>query len=419
MRPPACDLIVGCAAVLLAASMARGLTPAVLVGPDLVAERISINSLRDGLLSYFDARRDLRRQPLAQFVQLRAIGAGGEALRGSSGQPLIDLVDGRRLVGSWSGASPDGEAILWRHRALGQLTVPLEEVRAVTLSGEPPLPGADSTVDMVTLANGDQIRGHLSVVEERALDFVAEGGGEPISVPLDRVASLVLNNPRGAVGAWGQPPRGQNVVWLADGSRLFVTRIEIDGERVNLEVSLLDQAPRRVAMSIDQIERIDFTASGWWLVDLVDLPFQVLDGGEVFYLPMPPRVEGRTLWMHAPVRVVYALPDSVVQFSATAELAVDDQVPTKQLDWADFELIVRGGGSESEAEGESGGGQWRHRIHAGQRRVEVNVPVAASSLTIELDPGVNGPILDRLRLRDAVLLIRLPHRSGASDALQP
>ena len=77
---------------------AQGITPAVLVGSDLRPHPISLSSLRDGVLSYFDANRDLRREPVDQFVQLRAIGLPAAARADRWSVTLLDLV---LLQGPW------------------------------------------------------------------------------------------------------------------------------------------------------------------------------------------------------------------------------------------------------------------------------------------------------------------------------
>ena len=56
-------------------------------------------------------------------------------------------------------------------------------------------------------------------------------------------------------------------------------------------------------------------------------------------------------------------------------------------------------------------------ITAKRPAVPVNLSVVGSVLTIRLDPGVNGPIMDRLRLVEPVVLVRRPARGD--DSVDP
>jgi hypothetical protein len=64
--------------------------------------------------------------------------------------------------------------------------------------------------------------------------------------------------------------------------------------------------------------------------------------------------------------------------------------------WSDFVVRVTAGDAAQDC-----------RITREQPSGRINLPFGgtATRLTIELDAGVNGPVMDRLRLRDAVVLI--------------
>lgn len=68
--------------------------------------------------------------------------------------------------------------------------------------------------------------------------------------------------------------------------------------------------------------------------------------------------------------------------------------------WADFELIAYLNQREIA----------RFRINAENRKIRINLPLdsagsEASTLEFEVVPGVNGPVMDRLRLSDAAILV--------------
>ena len=92
---------------LMIATPALALTPATLVRPELDDQNISITSLRQGILGYFDDERRLQREQVDQFVQLRNI--GGQQPSIADDAQVIELIDGQRLVGQWADASAAGE----------------------------------------------------------------------------------------------------------------------------------------------------------------------------------------------------------------------------------------------------------------------------------------------------------------------
>jgi hypothetical protein len=70
-------------------------------------------------------------------------------------------------------------------------------------------------------------------------------------------------------------------------------------------------------------------------------------------------------------------------------------VPESARLWGDFELIVRDDDREVH----------RSHLNAATPTVSINVALTGSELTIELTQGEHGPILDRLVLARAMLLV--------------
>ncbi|MFA9476856.1 hypothetical protein ACERK3_00985 [Phycisphaerales bacterium AB-hyl4] len=383
------------------------MTPAELVDDELKREQVAITSLQNGTLSYFDSERRLQQERVQAFVQLDAIGGRSASL--SPGEAVVELTDGQRFVGEWrggaSGGASGGESLRWEHPTLGTMTLPLDRLRAVrfrTLDGwdaEPIAHGPTPAQDTVTLVNGDELRGFVLEMTDDAVVLQPDGGDEPWSLPHARIAMLRLANP-------DEPPAtGHQVMVLGDGSRAHVTGLAISREQVQFASGLRDDGERG-EMGLDDLVGVDFTAHGRRLVPLVDQPMTVIEGGEVFGLPTPPRTVGKRLRLQAPIVVQFELPESAQRFAAVAELALDGDAPAHLPDWADFEVIVQQGDHEQ-----------RYRLHGSQREVSINLALDDATLRLELDPGVNGPILDRLQLRDAVLLIHEPtDPSPASDA---
>lgn len=381
------------ALALLGGGRLLAATPATLVGLELGSEPVSISALQDGLLVYFDTERRLCEAPLDQFVQLRDIGVEKP---GAGGSPNIELLDGQRLTGQWQGGT--GEHFTWRHPAFGDLIVGLDDLLALTRVGEPVL--SASGQDTVRLVNGDLLSGFVTAVEPTGFVMMPAGAAQTLVLPWDRVEAVRLASTPMELSS------ALDGVVLVDGSRLQVGRIDIRDDRVELEVRLPGRPVQSVQLPMDAMTRIDFRAGGARLLDLGHQPMTVRAGGSVFGLPARPRVEADDIYLHAPVTVSFAVPASVGRFVATAELDRGSDLAPRVEAWADFEIVVRHGAGDSES---------RYRLNGQSPRVQINLPVeSGDELVIELDPGVNGPILDRLRLRDAVLL----DRTGAEETSQ-
>jgi hypothetical protein len=150
-------------------------------------------------------------------------------------------------------------------------------------------------------------------------------------------------------------------------------------------------------LPLEQVQRVDLTAGGYRLVDLTQLPREVVDGGETFGFAKPPRLSAGDLMLHAPVRLAIALPEGAVRFAATAVLDLTG-VPADRHDWASSQLTVQDAEQVPLAPAQ--------QIDAAHPTARFNLPVSAGRLILDLDPSVNGPILDRVRLTDAVILLR-------------
>ena len=370
---------------------ASAMIEAELLGPGLEPEPVRVRGLYDGTLHYFDGQRRLQRRAVDEFVSLRRIAGRSstdawQRLQASGGMMLSD---GQRLSGRWVGASEDGQSLLWEHAQLGELQVPVDRIAQLWhgQAGWAPL-DAPPAEDVVVLSNGDELRGFIESVDDMGVTMQMARRNEPVHLPAARMARVVFANPRGA------PAEGLHEVHLVDGSRVLASGLQWS-EDGSLEARFAlagGSTPRQVAGH--ELVRVDFTAAGHRLVALHELPRRVVAGGEVFGLPVPPHVVGAALHLRAPVTVRFELPENATRFAGEAQLATGPDAPRELADWADFDLLVR-----------SGDAQQRWHLHRQQPHAEVNVSLSGRSLEIELEPGVNGPIMDRLRLIEAYVLV--------------
>lgn len=394
-------LLIACLSVawLLLPSPAPAVTPASLLGPDLKPHRVRIRTLRDGRLSYFDEQRDLRDAPLSQFIQIRDLPGARAAKAEAADGARVDLADGQRLAGAWLGATADGQGLRWDHPSLGTVTIQLQDVRTLRLgpSGDQSAP---TDFDHLWLANDDRLSGVLLALRDDAIVWQtsdAAAGAEPLVLPRANVRGFALAS-AGTIGS-----AAMRQVWLVDGSRVGVTDLSIARETLSMRPVLTVAAPDGAATAEDGIVRVPLAAvvrvelgsTATRLVDLTDVPLVHVSGGDVFGVPMPPRIEAGSIWLHAPVAVAFDLPAGAERLALVAQLAVDTAGASA---WADLELVLS-------IDGRSLG---RHRLSGRAPRAVVNVPVSSGRLTIEVDPAVNGPVLDRLWLREAVLMLGGP-----------
>jgi hypothetical protein len=384
---------------LFMVSPVGAVTPATLIGPELNAQKVDVASLNDGTLHYFDEQRMLRSSKIDRFVQLRSI--GGEDAVGESLATGIWLTDGQCFSGEWIGPTPDGLGIRWRHPLIGTVVVALDQVARVNWVAGESLAVQNSALvtDTVTLINGDTLTGFVSSLNNHGVALLSGDGGDPVTIPFGRIASMALSNPeRSMIEPYHR-------VTLADGTRVWADRLRITGDRVYCRVIPPGAPAMELEATIMELARIDFWAGGLRLVDLMELPIRTVHEARVFGLIIPVRVAGRAIRMHAPGAVVFELPDGAERFAAVAELDFHN-APKDIADWSDFQVLV----SSQDAQDD------RFRITGGEPVARINTPISGPELTIQLDPGVNGPILDRLLLRDAVILVNRPGPEPSGDS---
>jgi hypothetical protein len=115
--------------------------------------------------------------------------------------------------------SIENETLVWTSPAVGAVSLPLKQVAAIGRATQPMPVFADvkRTEDVVTLANGDSVRGILAGLADGTLKMQSQGNEVP--VPLENVATILLAS-TGAAEAPASAARALRVR-LADES--FVT----------------------------------------------------------------------------------------------------------------------------------------------------------------------------------------------------
>jgi hypothetical protein len=394
-----CALALACV-IAAAAGEARAAVPARLIDAELKARAIELQSLGDRGIGYFGEDRVLKRSDFDQAVALRFEAQDGAADESTAvaekndqqkkdaneSAGLVLRTDGQRLAGTWQGGSEDGQAIHWKHKTLGAARVSLEALAGFHRPGaELPKAGSD---DQVRLANGDTLTGFITKITDKTLSIEPENADQPVALPLERVSAVRLSN---NTAPW---PEARHTLELADGSHLAVNELALHDDKLHVTADWLQDSRQRTPRSM--LRRLVFTGAGWRLMHLSDLPREVTGGGEVFGVPMTPRPSRRGLRLHAPVTVRFTLPDNARRFAATIILA-PDVTPAVRRRWADCTLTLKREDQPAK--------RWHLKNAASQN---INLPFRddARTLTLQLETGKNGPVLDRVLLASPRLLVR-------------
>lgn len=359
---------------------ARLAQQAVIIGPDLepTSARLEDVSLSDeGLV-----RLRLRTEPVQPL---------------NDKQYVARLTDGQTLIGTWLGAGDDGETLRLAF-GYGQRSVliPIDELLSFTRIGHH-LKG-DPNDDTILLATGETLVGFVDAIGETSIGFVVGDADDPIQIPWDRVHGFTIaNKPQPVVAE-----QGMARVMLSDGTQLLLRQATLQHatqqDRARLKGTLtLNNQTHKLDLPINEVQFIEPLSDRYALRRLIETPMTVVDGGEVFGLAMPPYVtDDGALKLHAPATVRYELPQGARRIALSAAMDLDQSIPRDQRALAGCELVVYEGDTRI-------GGCTLAPDAPGHR---LNLPLTGEGpLRIELDSGVNGPVLDRVRITDAELLI--------------
>ena len=296
--------------------------------------------------------------------------------------PYLRLTDGQVVPGNLTG---EGETPLWRNAWLHPLPLELDRIREMRLVEGAEVPVA-TEADEVVLVNGDRLRGLVeSIGTHVVLEREDEADGDPLRIPLDRVASFALVNPE-------DPPRG-TVVWFLGGHRIACDGISIPGDGyVRIDSPALGGESADVP--IDFLRGVVFDATR--LVPLADLPITIDPGTSGPFrpwIPAPVIEPGQWAWNASPIRLVgplqatWRLPETGCRVGATLELPLDS-------DRGRFEVVVRDGDREI----------LRTPMDSDRPVHRINVGIETDRFGIEIEMGDDGPFHDHLTLREAIVV---------------
>lgn len=335
----------------------------------------------------------------------------------------LALVDGQRFTGTWMPASSPDD-LGWRHPLLGEIVVPLDDVRAARFEAGASIPRADENAegDRLLLVNGDALIGFVaSANREIVFEPLDTGGGDggnggAAVFTADQVASLSLVN---------APRRPEGVhLWLADGSVIAVQTNSDDADsesdadgvgacswRAGGSLQFTPEAiGRPAALDAGAFLGACFDAGAFVPLAAIE-PARVEAISPLLQTVEPPALLGESrpldladVRLRGPVEVAYALPPGAVRFAAIAT------VPRENADWADLELVIEIDGRETLRERMDGTGRSRREIALdladGGGPPSAPAGASARTLVIRVEEAARGPIQDVVVLERPALLVK-------------
>jgi hypothetical protein len=243
--------------------------------------------------------------------------------------------------------------------------------------------------------------------ELHACDGNGANGKAKQQLELSRVRDVILADASTMAPAHD---RQAGVVWFKNGSRLVGREMVIDSAdegTVTIEPTLesTDAPKGGLKWPLSAVSRVDVTSGSHRLVNLVQLPRKVLSMDESWGMTFEPMVREGALWLHGPLKLQLELPAGATRVAATVELALPSGLPTTRQAWADCDLVISLAGENGQTPRQVA----RYHLHAEQLSARINFPIenpSMNKLILEIENGANGPILDRVRLRDGAVLVR-------------
>lgn len=288
--------------------------------------------------------------PLTQFLQLDRAG-GGATAQPVRGTWTLHLISGDRIGGEPTGIANDNLA--WKSPSVGDLSIPLKEVRGLVRGQEAPAFDPQRTEDAVFLSNNDIIKGILAGMENGKFVIRTAAGD---NFPVDPAAAKAVH-----LAAAGKPDDSHKRafrVQLADGSAVTAPRVQLDAAANALKLTFAGAAePKTVELgNVTLIEQLNGPVS--WLSALVP---DVIEYHPMFDVAYPPRMDrnyrgerlkalgrdyARGIGVHAMARLTwklepgafkafrtqYALNDDAYKGRVTVRVLLDGKVVHEQRD---------------------------------------------------------------------------------------
>ncbi|WP_428387741.1 hypothetical protein [Mucisphaera sp.] len=305
--------------------------------------------------------------------------------------PTITLDDGQHLTAPWR-PDAEGQTFSIDHPQLGRLTIPLDRIATITwppntLQATPPQTN-DARSDRIQLTNGDQLQATLLALFDQSARLLLPGNPQPIDLPLSSIHAIQrAHEPATTTRA--------DRLTLATGEVIDAARVSFQQNTWTLSPTLALSPVQLPAAAINQLE---LRRNGLRLTPLLQQPLQINQPTVVFGVPMPPRQTSDTLAIHAPADIAFDLPPTAAAISL--ELQLDPSIPAHDRHWPSMIATVSTQASTAT----------QITLDDANPKTVITLPVSIpnAQLRLTLDPHTRGPVLDRLQIRNAVILLAEP-----------
>jgi hypothetical protein len=226
------------AALLALFSPARAAGPWTLTTADFRTQSAALDSI-DAAGVHVSANAGEKVIPFDQFLDLtRPV-----AVMTPTGKFLLVLIGDDHISGE--PVRIKGNDLIWSNSMLGEIAIPMKRVIALTRPGSAP-PPAQRKEDVVTLANGDSIRGIVADFADGKVSVQADAGNS--DVPLTSISQISFSATPGAAATLN----GFRVRF-DDGSTIVAESLKLAGEKVEL----LLRANSAVSVDVGKIAAIE------------------------------------------------------------------------------------------------------------------------------------------------------------------
>lgn len=187
---------------------------------DFKSEPVVLKSFDSSALKVVSPGGDERSVPMDRFLDIRRTlpAAAG------SGKFVLHMVGGDQLGGE--PVALKAESLVWRNAALGEIEIPTSRLAGITPPGTP-APVERGHEDVVSLSNGDAVRGIIAAMTDQKVTVQSSSGNT--DAPLSSVAAVTFAaTPGGAASERGVRVR------FDDGSSLVSLDAKLDGDSLVL-----------------------------------------------------------------------------------------------------------------------------------------------------------------------------------------
>jgi hypothetical protein len=253
--------IIATVVILLSSLTARAADEWVLTTADFRSDRVTLRGIDERGVTVVPvasaAGGQGRQVGFDRMLQLERIG-GAKPVPTSSARFVLVLQGDERIAGEPKAL--EGETLVWTSPSLGEIKLPLARVRAMAqpkqLDALASADRAGATEDVITLVNGDTVRGIIAAIDGSTIS-VQSAGGDKVDVPLGSVSHVQLAKVAGAQNAnpSASAQRGFRVT-LADSTTISAPSLSMRGQQLSLRLD--DGAARSVPVAtVTSIEQVN------------------------------------------------------------------------------------------------------------------------------------------------------------------